>query len=1799
MKDALAQKPGFSKRGRRLKRIWKNCVRTMAIVVVFCTVYLLVLPAITLGDDPICGMTEHTHTDACYRMEVITSVCPAEGTVVLHSHNESCRDANGVLWCPLEERGEHIHGTQCVETTEVLTCLLDEIAAHTHEGACYRDVPVLACTQAEYPAHTHGEDCYTDETVLSCSLEESDEHAHGDDCYTTQQTLVCEAVEGEGHTHDEACYTTGQELVCEVTETAGHAHDETCYGLQEQLICQLQQVTAHTHVDACYDENGEVVCGIIPAVEHIHDENCCQINTLPEPELICTVAEHTHSEACFPQKEPETDSFLCGIGSHTHTDTCRNENGDLTCTLTEHTHSEPCVVKDYDPNADLETPADWNASIEKVSLTGNWPKDILAIAESQLGYRESARNVKLYEDGSIKGYTRYGAWYGVPYGEWCAMFVSFCVNYAGAEGIPQDSVCDSYIEKLQAVELYREAADYLPKPGDIVFMDWERADGQTTDVDHAGLVAEIIRDENGYPVQIKTLEGNSDNKVQYQTYAIDNPALVGYGEIPLGASETCICGQTAHVHTEDCVDGEGAVICGIEEHLHDETCYGRSLFYRDDILQAQLIIENGDQLPEDLTMIVTAVSEELDPMRYGAMNAALELSTEESPFFVGDACFYQVRLMSGGEEYTLPAGTTAVVDLTFAQPVFNEVAVAQGSGLYTYLLESGEPISLLSGQIIETFETQQAVGESYQNAVGGLTGVRLELGSSNDFAVMLATTTQTGTFWTRVTDKSELTAGNTYIIVSAEGNYALLGNSDANNTPVVLKTVKGNTDYYTIEARSGTLSNTAYWTFTPSGTSFTVRNQGTANYLLGTNTVTSWFGYTREEDALIGTNSKSVTVNYITPENCWRLNRSSDYVYNNGGSFQMGTGSNSTSYNTQYYARDMLIFKLSDVTELQIPDDVKKKTDGYDEENAPPKPDYDPFVQPSGEKTGDTSLYNPNNPALSVPGEYYSDKATSQIEKKFDLDNYELNQENDGKILTDKSVIYGDDDYDAFDYYEPNTFGVTLSALGQEYEMPHQDIVRTPIDIVFVLDVSGSMTTNGKTDGGTDGSSASRVDSMVKACNKTIKLIMDDHPANRVGIVLYATGAWQLLPLDRYTADNDQYLELQVISAPMQNNSGRTKTTHFLKTTGSLKSESGVSYANLGTNFNQGYGTYTQAGIALGGKTFADIGDDTTYTEYFGEGDNIREYTINRQPVILLLSDGEPTHATNNYMDPIIGPHYGDGQGTPTNAKGVMGYNVILTANYFKRMVGIQYDQPAMFYTVGMGIAETGDTPLVSGSETGDTYKRAVLNPTPEIINSLNNNMVGGSTVNTQLKNLIQSNLTDTFVTVTPHWPDPWTGAPHTDLPVLQPNPYAGEYSYSDGAYFGEPDADDLAEIFGDIVSESMRATPYGFILHKSSSIVLSDQIGEGMCVTSAPVLRYAGVNYEPKHITASGSVIHYVYEGKYVHPYLDDRTYDLSHISVTLTTDANGNQTMRMYVPDTALPAYSPELIGKEFYYEALPVRLIYQVGLTDESEQKVLDLYETGGTATFYTNRWENGGGQSVANLYPSLQNPFYYEILPSGETRYLAHHDLKAAGANVTDTLDYIVDCSKQQEVYDTGEIVTKVVHKLGNNGKLVFKVPGVDIPVEKVWSSGAEPEEGTALEIKIYSVQISATGAEEATYIKSVVLSAENGWKDAFTNMPIIDTGYYAIVENIPNGYLAQYSGETVTLVIDNKSVAAAKVDISDPTTIPVTVVTNVLEVRLPNTGGMGTGVYYAFGVLLMAAAIMYIAIHGRLRRKEGR
>ena len=184
-----------------------------------------------------------------------------------------------------------------------------------------------------------------------------------------------------------------------------------------------------------------------------------------------------------------------------------------------------------DPWADLEYKEFWDELFNDIALSGDWSADLLTIAETQLGYAESVRNFEatLNEDGNdfnIKGWTRYGAWYGVPYGDWCAMFISFCLHYAGIsqEDFPYESGTIPWVQKLKKMELYRNAEDCVPKPGDVIFFDWEADDL----ADHVGIVCNLDEDNR----KIQTIEGNHGDTVQKFEYDMNDRRIMGYGVLP-------------------------------------------------------------------------------------------------------------------------------------------------------------------------------------------------------------------------------------------------------------------------------------------------------------------------------------------------------------------------------------------------------------------------------------------------------------------------------------------------------------------------------------------------------------------------------------------------------------------------------------------------------------------------------------------------------------------------------------------------------------------------------------------------------------------------------------------------------------------------------------------------------------------------------------------------------------------------------------------------------------------------------------------------------------------------------------------------------------------------------------------------------------------------------------------------------------------------------------------------------------------------------------------------------------------
>lgn len=307
-----------------------------------------------------------------------------------------------------------------------------------------------------------------------------------------------------------------------------HKHTADCY--KKVLICGKEETDGsegHTHTDACYKEEKKLTCD---KEEHTHDADCYD----EEGNLICDKEEHTHSKDCYTTEK----KLICGkeeskpVKAHHHTDDCYKK--ELMCGLKEHTHTASCYS---DESADIENKSDWEATIPV--LSGNWAEDVVSIAQSQLGYEESTANFKLADDGETrKGYTRYGAWYGNKYGDWSAMFASFCLNYAEipSKTVPVNSGSTAWITELKQKDLYKTADNYNPITGDFVFLDTD-SDGKA---DHVGIITgtETKDDvEDSKVTSLTAVVGDSNDAVEENTYEISGDTIVGYCALPENPDE--------------------------------------------------------------------------------------------------------------------------------------------------------------------------------------------------------------------------------------------------------------------------------------------------------------------------------------------------------------------------------------------------------------------------------------------------------------------------------------------------------------------------------------------------------------------------------------------------------------------------------------------------------------------------------------------------------------------------------------------------------------------------------------------------------------------------------------------------------------------------------------------------------------------------------------------------------------------------------------------------------------------------------------------------------------------------------------------------------------------------------------------------------------------------------------------------------------------------------------------------------------------------------------------------------------
>lgn len=570
-----------------------------------------------------------------------------------------------------------------------------------------------------------------------------------------------------------------------------------------------------------------------------------------------------------------------------------------------------------------------------------------------------------------------------------------------------------------------------------------------------------------------------------------------------------------------------------------------------------------------------------------------------------------------------------------------------------------------------------------------------------------------------------------------------------------------------------------------------------------------------------------------------------------------------------------------------------------------------------------------------------------------------------GRVWTDKSVSTGDMSYSGDAGSDSiakgdSDFLIAYSALATSTSVTGEASV--PMDVVFVVDFSGSMQGNNARD-------------LVDALNESVESLMQANDQNRIAVVSYAENAQTILSLDHYSKrGNNDFFSL--------NQNGTQVTVNATRSNGDTIS---------GRQYNVTGGTNIHMGVDTGMDILANESQTTA---------TVGGKEVSRVPALILLSDGAPTYSGADtswdgwwqsyvsWWDPsgTAGTGYAADsdwydQGDAAYEKFAM--KTIMNASYNKQRVNEHYgvsgtDYAMQVYTVGVGVDSLG-------SNTDRNTARLTLNPA----NYLNAN----NTISNAVRNQWNRYLNNQSASLNGY--------------TFQ-HPESGDITsvaYNDGYIDVNGDttiADAFDQIMSDIaVSIPKVPTQVSGGEDSSGNITYTDPLGEYMKFDGVRGMLYCGQRFKADALnepttSADGKTVTYTFSGT-----VDSSVYgekDASLIKINVTTNDDGTQTVVVDVPAAAIPVRvntidlggdDQSIVESNEVSNAFPLRVFYGVSLQDgiadangnvvgnvSSDYIADNTDEQTGKVNFYANKYTEGGnGDAYATFTPAGDNPYYF--------------------------------------------------------------------------------------------------------------------------------------------------------------------------------------------------------------------------------
>ena len=618
-----------------------------------------------------------------------------------------------------------------------------------------------------------------------------------------------------------------------------------------------------------------------------------------------------------------------------------------------------------------------------------------------------------------------------------------------------------------------------------------------------------------------------------------------------------------------------------------------------------------------------------------------------------------------------------------------------------------------------------------------------------------------------------------------------------------------------------------------------------------------------------------------------------------------------------------------------------------------------------------------------------------------------LTTEFSGRVWADKTVTTDDQtfsgDVGTITVQNDSDFLVTYSALATTQSITGE--AQSPVDVVFVVDFSGSMISNAMDD------NESRLANLLDALNSSIKTLMEANEYNRVAVVCYSgkpnesvAASKVLLPLKHYSS-SQTYFSIN----------DRTTTTSERTVSWNIDGESG------NHTVQQAHATNTQMGLYTG-MNLLTVSDTTV---------EINGQTVRRVPAVIHLSDGNPTVSSDsqNWWKPSN--NSGNGNGVVRISSVGNGLKAMMTATYMKREINRNYSADSnshyavRVYNIGMGLDGIFNEVKASLNWNTDidaskSQNLAYVSLDPGSHWNDNNNIAQNFRDNwNEYKEGINITIpvSEPAASAGPgDWTSWWaTTYPSENYTVTHPSQNditeVNDLNYVD-QYFSADSADQVMEVFENIVSDITMSAPQvptnvrPEAIDQSGYITYTDEIGDYMEVKAVKNLIYSGMNFTNPTISTNtnGNTTTYTFSGQIDSPVYGQQNANDIVITVTSNTDNTGKmtQTLTVKIPASAIPlrVNTVELdssgnVKSHTTNTAYPMRLCYTVGVQDGVKNtdgtvdlsKIDDAYKQANTGTdglyFYSNKYKGDikyedqktAGNAYVEFTPAKNNPYFY--------------------------------------------------------------------------------------------------------------------------------------------------------------------------------------------------------------------------------